>query len=111
MRDNLTHIMTSGGIKIMELSKKQIQTLKGLAHKLEPVVSIGKNGITESLLQQVEDNLKASELIKVKVHTDSREDLFDYSESVASKSKAFLVQVIGKMIVLYRESEKKKISL
>ena len=85
---------------MMTLNKKQIQHLKGLAHHLNPVVMIGNNGLTEGVLAEIEIALAHHELIKVKIVA-----------AIVRESGAQNVQVIGKMVVLYRPSEARKIIL
>ncbi len=57
----------------MNLSTKQKQHLKGLAHPLKPVVLLGSNGLTERVLAEIEQALEHHELIKVKIATEDRE--------------------------------------
>ncbi|MEA0983790.1 ribosome assembly RNA-binding protein YhbY, partial [Salmonella enterica] len=57
----------------MNLSTKQKQHLKGLAHQLKPVVMLGNNGLTEGVLAEIEQALEHTELIKVKMASDDRE--------------------------------------
>ena len=57
----------------MNLSTKQKQHLKGLAHPLKPVVLLGSNGLTEGVLAEIEQALEHHELIKVKIATEDRE--------------------------------------
>ena len=78
----------------MNLSTKQKQHLKGLAHPLKPVVLLGSNGLTEGVLAEIEQALEHHELIKVKIATG-----------------ACNVQGIGKTLVLYRPTKERKISL
>lgn len=94
-----------------ELSVKQRQFLKGLAHDLEPVVMIGNNGLTPAVLREVEVNLTAHELIKIRVLGDDRELRKSMVEQLCEQSNAGFVQHIGKLIVLYRPSKKAKITL
>ena len=79
----------------MNLSTKQKQHLKGLAHPLKPVVLLGSNGLTEGVLAEIEQALEHHELIKVKIATEDRE----------TKT------LIGKTLVLYRPTKERKISL
>ena len=58
----------------MNLSNKQKQYLKGLAHPLKPVVQLGNNGLTEGVLAEIENALSFHELIKVKVPSDDKEE-------------------------------------
>ncbi|ASI91439.1 MULTISPECIES: ribosome assembly RNA-binding protein YhbY [Vibrio] len=95
----------------MNLSTKQKQHLKGLAHALKPVVLLGANGLTEAVLAEVEIALDHHELIKVKVASEDRETKLLIIDAIVRETKAEKVQVIGKTLVLYRQSEQKKIEL
>ncbi|OQP35308.1 ribosome assembly RNA-binding protein YhbY [Pantoea latae] len=95
----------------MNLSTKQKQHLKGLAHPLKPVVMIGGNGLTEGVLAEIESALEHHELIKVKVASEDRETKQLIVEAIVRETKASNVQVIGKTLVLYRPSKESKISL
>ncbi|NOH27454.1 ribosome assembly RNA-binding protein YhbY [Vibrio mediterranei] len=95
----------------MNLSTKQKQHLKGLAHALKPVVLLGANGLTEAVLAEVEIALDHHELIKVKVASEDRETKLLIIDAIVRETKAEKVQVIGKTLVLYRQSEHKKIEL
>ena len=93
------------------LSVKQRQALKGLAHNLDPVVMIGDKGVTPAVIKEVETSLTAHELIKIRVFGDDRAVRLAAIDEICTQTSAQLVQHIGKLIVLYRPSEKNKISL
>ena len=95
----------------MELSVKQRQYLKGLAHDLNPVVMIGDKGVTEAVLKEVILNLDAHEIIKIRVLGDDRQLRVNMIDELCNKTGASLVQHIGKLLVLYRQNEKVKIKL
>ncbi|KLV07624.1 MULTISPECIES: ribosome assembly RNA-binding protein YhbY [Photobacterium] len=95
----------------MNLSTKQKQYLKGLAHNLKPVVLMGANGLTEAVLAEIELALDHHELIKVKVAAEERETKFLIVDAIVRETKAEKVQVIGNTLVLYRQSENRKIEL
>ncbi|EAR57124.1 putative RNA-binding protein [Photobacterium sp. SKA34] len=95
----------------MNLSTKQKQFLKGIAHNLKPVVLMGANGLTEAVLAEIEIALNHHELIKVKVATEDRETKVLIVDAIVRETKAEKVQVIGKTLVLYRQSEDRKIEL
>ncbi|MFH8133184.1 ribosome assembly RNA-binding protein YhbY [Pantoea osteomyelitidis] len=95
----------------MNLSTKQKQHLKGLAHPLKPVVMLGNNGLTEGVLAEIEHALEHHELIKVKIATEDRETRQLVVEAILRETRACNVQVIGKTLVLYRPSKESKISL
>lgn len=89
----------------MKLSTKQIAHLRGLAHSLNPVVMIGNNGLTESVLKEIELNLNAHELIKVQVAGDDREARKTLYAEICTKTSAVAVHHIGKQLIFYRASE------
>ena len=97
--------------RIMNLSTKQKQHLKGLAHSLKPVVLLGANGLTEAVLAEIEIALDHHELIKVKVASEDRETKNLIIEAIIRETKAEKVQVIGKTLVLFRQSQERKIEL
>ncbi|KHT32047.1 ribosome assembly RNA-binding protein YhbY [Pectobacterium carotovorum] len=95
----------------MNLSNKQKQHLKGLAHPLKPVVMLGNNGLTEGVLAEIEQALAHHELIKIKVATEDRETKALIVEAIVRETGATNVQVIGHTLVLYRPAKERKIVL
>ena len=95
----------------MNLNKKQIQYLKGLAHSLKPVVMLGNNGLTEAVVAEIDYSLNHHELIKIKIPTDDRETKALIFEAIVRETGATKLQTIGHTIVLYRQSPEKKIQL
>ncbi|MDH2925372.1 RNA-binding protein [Nicoletella semolina] len=93
------------------LTTKQKQYLKGLAHHLNPVVMLGGNGLTEGVLAEIDLALNHHELIKVKIAGAERETKQLIIDAIIRETKASMVQTIGHILVLYRQSEEKKISL
>lgn len=96
---------------MMILSNKQKQHLKSLAHPLKPVVMTGSNGLTEAVIAEVEIAIAHHELIKVKIASEDRETKKLIADAIARETQSVLVQVIGKTAVLYRPSDKRKITL
>ncbi len=92
---------------VMELNEKQKKYLRGLAHKLEPKARSGNPGLTQNLIKEVEAQLLAHELIKVKVAAEDREERDRLIERMCAATKASLVQRIGNMAVLYKKNTKK----
>jgi len=90
------------------LTSKQKSYLKGLAHSLQPIIQVGKLGVNEKLVKTVVDALEAHELIKVSVLQNCLEEPNIVGEKIAEQSGADVVQVIGRTLVLYNESKKKK---
>ncbi|WP_448547224.1 ribosome assembly RNA-binding protein YhbY [Thalassotalea fusca] len=95
----------------MTLNKKQIQHLKGLAHSLKPIVLLGSNGLTEAVIAEIDYALNHHELIKVKIPTDDREVKGLIVEAICRETSATKVQVIGKTLIIYRQSDEKKIHI
>lgn len=95
----------------MSLNKKQIQYLKGEAHSLKPIVLLGSNGLTEAVIAEIDYALNHHELIKVKIPTDDREVKGLIVDAICRETDATKVQLIGKTLVIYRQSEEKKIHI
>jgi RNA-binding protein len=95
----------------MSLNKKQIQHLKGLAHSLKPVVLLGNNGLTEAVVAEIDYALNHHELIKVKIPTDDRENKGLIVDAICRETQSTKVQVIGKTLIIYRQSSEQKIRI
>ncbi|WAJ70830.1 ribosome assembly RNA-binding protein YhbY [Catenovulum adriaticum] len=95
----------------MNISTKQKQFLKGLAHSLKPIVQLGNNGLTEGVIAEIDLALSHHELIKVKVPTDERDLKKSIIDAIVRETQAFQVQIIGHTVILYRPSEEQKIQL
>ena len=95
----------------MNLSNKQKQFLKGLAHPLKPVVQLGGNGLTEGVVAEIDNALSHHELIKVKVPTDDREEKALIMDAIVRETNSVKLQVIGHTLIIYRQSEDCKIQL
>ncbi|MBL0709977.1 MAG: ribosome assembly RNA-binding protein YhbY [Colwellia sp.] len=95
----------------MNLNKKQIQYLKGVAHSLKPIVLLGNNGLTEAVVAEIDYALGHHELIKVKIPTDDRETKGLIVDAICRETQATKIQVIGKTLIIYRQSEEKKIRI
>ncbi len=90
------------------LTSKQRAHLRSLASTEPTIMQIGKGGLGENLIKTVSDALEARELIKMAVLENSGEEARELAEALAEATSAEVVGVIGKKIILYRESEKKK---
>ena len=95
----------------MNLTTKQKQHLKGLAHSLKPVVMLGANGLTEGVLAEIDSALNHHELIKVKVASSDRELKNAIVDAIVRETQSAKVQTIGHILVLFRHSEEMKIAL
>jgi RNA-binding protein len=90
------------------LTGKQKRHLRSKAHHLTPIFQVGKGGVNENLILQINDALEARELIKVSVLQNCDQDKDEVSKELSQGAKAELVQVIGKTIVLYKQSKENK---
>lgn len=86
----------------LTMNAKERQRLKGEAHKLNPVVLLGAEGLSEAVVKEVERALAAHGLIKVRVPGDDRAELERIFATLADRLSAARVQVIGKVLVLFR---------
>lgn len=94
------------------LTSKQRAQLRSIASNEPTIMQVGKSGVTETMVKTVSDALEARELIKMRVLENSGEAVRDVAEQLAEATAAEVVAVIGKCLILYRESEtKKKIEL
>ncbi|MDF2541669.1 MAG: hypothetical protein K0S47_1387 [Herbinix sp.] len=94
------------------MTSKQRAYLKGLAMTIDPIYQIGKSALTPEITEGVSDALEARELIKITVLKNCSDDINEMAQILSERTHSEIVQVIGKKIVLYRESkEKKKIEL
>jgi RNA-binding protein len=88
-----------------DFTGKQRRHLRSLAHELKPLVMVGQRGISENLIQNLDEQLLAHELVKVKVHdSDAMEET---AKALAEGTGAALIQTIGKMLVFYRRHPEK----
>jgi RNA-binding protein len=88
------------------LTGKQRRHLRALGHGLDPVVRVGKGGITDGLVAAVSQALEDHELIKVKVLEESPQDRKQTAGQIAERCDACEVQVLGRNVLLYRPHPK-----
>ena len=93
------------------LTGKQRAYLKGLAMDLQPAVYIGKAGITDTVIKEIDDYLTAHELVKVKVQEGAETQPKEAANVTAAKLNAEYVQSMGRRFVLYRASKERRITL
>lgn len=86
------------------LTSKQRAYLRGLGNELEPIFQIGKGGLSEEIINQLDAAIEARELIKVRVLKSCLEDSKELAEEIAEALEAEVVQKIGKSFLLYREA-------
>lgn len=90
----------------MALTKKQIKQLRGMSNKLNPIVQVGKNDLSENAIKQADDIIERRELIKGSVLDGSGLTAKEAGEGLAEQLDAELVQVIGNRFVIYRHSQR-----
>lgn len=90
------------------MTSKQRAYLKSLAMKIDPILQLGKGGVTPENTASVDEALAARELVKISVLQNCMEDPREMAEVIAERTHSQVVQVIGKKIVLYREGKKEK---
>ena len=88
------------------MTSKQRAYLKSLAMKENAILQIGKSGLTPDITASVDEALEARELVKLHVLQNCSEDGMEMGQMLAERTRSELVQVIGKMIVLYRPAKK-----
>lgn len=88
------------------LNPKQRKILKALAHKLKPLINIGKNEISQELIQAVQKALFDHELIKIKVLKTVTLELEQVADSITKSTGAELVNIIGHTLILYKKTDK-----
>lgn len=94
------------------LTGKQKRYLRSLAHHCTPVTQVGKGGVSDNMIDQLNLALESHELIKVSILQNCEVHKKDVAAQLAEGTGAELVQLIGKQVVLYKESaENKQIKL
>ncbi len=84
------------------LTNNQKKYLRTLAHDLNPVVMIGQHGLSEAVLSELDSTMKKHELLKIKIRVDDRNKKKEMVDKIIKFSEAFLVQIIGSVLIIYR---------
>ncbi len=90
------------------LNSRQRAQLRSMANSYETIFQIGKGGINDALIKQIDEALEKRELIKIRTLETSPETSRSAADTVAEAVGADVVQVIGSRFVLYRESKDNK---
>ncbi len=91
------------------LNSKQRAALRGIASTMDTIFQVGKGGISETLISQVNDALRKRELIKLRVLDNSMYTAREAAEEIAEKTGADVVQVIGSRFVLFKRNPKEPV--
>lgn len=91
------------------LNSKQRAYLRGLSNKIDSIFQIGKGGVSPELIEAIDEALEARELIKCTVLNNCMEDIRYIASAISERTKSDVVQVIGKKVVIYRQSKEKPV--
>ena len=89
------------------LSNAQKKALRRLGHELTPLVTIGKEGLTDSVIEAIDAVLTSFELVKVKLLNTTPLDKKSAAAVIPERTESTLVQLIGKTLLLYRANPKR----
>ena len=86
------------------MEKERLYQLKSEAHQINPILNIGKNGVTDSLIEELNKQIKANRLVKVRILKSAEEekDLNAIAEEISEATRSTLIEVRGRTVVLYR---------
>jgi RNA-binding protein len=91
------------------LTSKQRAKLKSIAATTETILQVGKGGVGDQLVKQVDDALTARELVKLHALETAPEEPGTLAQALADATRSEVVQVIGRRMVLYRRNAKKPV--
>ncbi len=91
------------------ITGKQRSELKKIAHKMEPKVLIGKNGLSDNLIKQIDQILTKEEIVKVKILNNNMDEKEDIINEIIEELNGEFVSSLGNKFVLYRKNEDKSI--
>ena len=87
--------------------KRKLRRLQAKSRRADPTIWVGKDGASQELLKQVENQLKTRELVKVKIHKSALADTetTDLADKIAASTSSTLVEVMGHTFTLYKKRE------
>lgn len=89
----------------MPINQKQLKQLRKLAHHKKVVVMIGQHGLTDNVMQEIEQALDTHELIKVRVNANDRDERNAMINRIAQQTQSDIIQRIGHIAVFYRQAQ------
>ena len=89
-----------------DLTGRQRRHLRALGHHLQPVVQVGREGVSDAVVGEADRQLEAHELIKVKIAESSPHDRHEAAGMLAARTGAQVAQVLGRTALLYRRRKK-----
>jgi RNA-binding protein len=93
----------------VNLTESQRRLLRSLAHPRKPIVMIGRNGLTDSVLTELERALDHHELVKVKVGIGDRVGRARVIETICERTGSLLIQRIGFVATLFRRNPERPV--
>ncbi|MGR7951930.1 YhbY family RNA-binding protein [Finegoldia sp. P2-F-LR] len=93
------------------ITPKQRAKLKKISHGYKPLVNIGKGGISENTLKQIDDTLNKREVMKIKILNNNLDDRDMLIDEILTKLDCEFVRYMGNILTIYRESKNKVIDL
>lgn len=88
-------------------STKLRKALRAAGHHLPAVVQVGKEGVTEAVVRQLDEQLLAHELVKVRIGAESPEDRFEAAARLGEVAGAQIAQILGRTVLVYRKHPEK----
>ena len=89
----------------MKLASNQRKFLEAMANQMDPIVRVGKNGLEAKIISSISEALNSHELIKIKILDSSPNEADEVAEEAIKATKAILVRIIGRVIILYKPFE------
>lgn len=93
----------------MKLSSKQRDFLRKRAHELDPIVRIGKDGLSDNLIEGFIQGIESRELIKVKILQNSQVEKKEVAFEIAERTNSELVGIIGRTLIFYKENKEEPV--
>ena len=90
----------------MKISQMEKKALKAAGHNLKPVITIGMNGLSESLLLEFEKTIDHHELIKIRVRISDKYSRKELIEELCNKSKSQIISAVGSTAIVFRKNPK-----
>lgn len=94
--------------KQRDLNGQHTRFLRGLGHHLSPMVHIGKEGVSDSVIKTTMESIISHELIKVKLLNTCPTEIKDAADILCEKTGAVVAQILGKTLLLFKENPKRK---
>jgi len=89
------------------MTSKRIARLKKIGNKMRPIIRVGKEGISDNLIDNVSKVLSTRELTKVRILNNSDGEVREVAEKLSKDTESIVVSIIGKTILLFKENPKK----